>query len=358
MATLSDVPVVLRSYGFWGFCKRVWEEINEDQLLAWAAALAYSWLFAIFPFLIFLMTLLPYLPTELKETARHEVHNLISEFFPEQAAQVMWTNIDPAVHNLLHNREGKLAPRLIGLGLALWAASGGMAMTMSSLDMCYEVHKGRPFYIHRPLAMGMTIVVSLMVLLVVCLLPIGTLMRDWIAEHYPTSKPWLIVFDFIRWPMAIVLLIAALSVLYQKGPSIRRRWTWITPGGVFCVAVWLGLGLLFRLYVREFGRYNEMYGTVGGVVVMLLFFYIDAVVLLVGAQINSEIDFKVLRVDRGSRDYLAAENAHWLARAERKKAAKKLRGLSDNSSIVQSPAAKSDVLAVSTEAEADKPVEE
>src|SRR6476660_2022257 len=74
MARLSDVPVVLRSYGLWGFSKRVWDEINEDQTLAWAAALAYSWLFAIFPFLIFLMTLLPYLPQELKGTAHHEVH--------------------------------------------------------------------------------------------------------------------------------------------------------------------------------------------------------------------------------------------------------------------------------------------
>jgi membrane protein len=347
MALLSDVPKVIRSYGFFGFIKRVWEEIEEDQLLAWAAALAYSWLFAVFPFLIFLMTLLPYLPAELKGTAYKEIQGLVFQFFPDQAAQVVWGNIDQAVQNLLNNREGKLAPRLIGLGLALWAASSGMSMTMASLDMCYEVHKGRPFYIQRPLAVGVTIIFSAMVLLVVCLLPIGSLVRHWLAEKYPEMRGWLIVFELIRWPAAILLLIAALSVLYQKGPAIKRRWTWITPGGVFCVAVWIGLGLLFNLYLKKFGQYNETYGTVGGVVVLLLFFYIDAVVLLVGAEINSEIDFKILGVDRGSRDYTTAEAA---VRPLKRKGARakpsRAQGLSDNPSIVPTPAASDDVLAV------------
>jgi membrane protein len=227
-----------------------------------------------------------------------------------------------------------------------------MAMTMSSLDMCYEVHKGRPFYIQRPLAVGMTIVFSGMVLLVVCLLPVGTLVRDWLAQHYPTTKPWLIVFDLVRWPLAILLMIAALSVLYQKGPAIRRQWTWITPGGVFCMAVWLSLGLLFKLYVTEFGRYNETYGTVGGVVILLMFFYLDAVVLLVGAEINSEIDFKILGVDRGSRDYRSAEAAVRLARSQRHKGTL---GLSDNSSIVQTPAPADAVIAVPPEPGPDIP---
>lgn len=347
MALLSDVPVVLRSYGLYGFLKRVWQEIEEDQLLAWSAALAYSWLFAVFPFLIFLMTLLPYLPESWKGTAHDEIKGLAYQLLPEQASDVVWANIEPAVKNLLDQREGKLVPRLIGLGLALWAASGGMSMTMSSLDMCYEVHKGRPFYIQRPLAIGMTIIFSIMVLAVVCLLPVGTLVRDWLGGKYPWLQQygWLIAFDVIRWPLAVFLLIAALSVLYQKGPAIRRQWTWLTPGGVFCVAVWLALGLLFNLYLKEFGRYNETYGTVGGVVILLLFFYLDAVVLLVGAEINSEIDFKILGVDRGSRDYRVAEAAVRQSRADRRRRAAPA-GLSDNLTLVQTPPAESDVLPV------------
>lgn len=312
MARLSDVPIALRSYGPFGFAKRVWEEVLDDNLFQWAAALAYAWLFAVFPFLIFLMTLLPYLPEEAKATAANEVKALVYDAFPPGAAETVWNNIEAAVDRVLHDKTGKLAPRLIGLALALWAASGGMAMTMTALDMCYEVHKGRPFYVHRPLAIGMTMVVIGLILLVVCLLPVGTLAKGWVAARSPALRDsgLLLLFTLVRWPLAVLFLVAALSVLYQKGPSIRRRWTWVTPGGVFCVLVWIGLGLLFKVYVTRFGRFDETYGTVGGVVVLLLFFYVDAVVLLVGAEINSEIDFKVLGVDRGSRDYRAAEAVH------------------------------------------------
>lgn len=322
MAQLSEIIPVVRSYGVIGFCKRVWEEICDDNLFTWASALAYSWLFAIFPFLIFLMTLLPYLRQDIKETATNELHGFVYDVFPKQAADTIWNNIDEAVTNLLHRKEGKLLPRLIGLTLALWAASGGMAMTMNALDTCYEVHKGRPFYVHRPIAVGMTVVVAALILLVVCLLPVGTLAKYWVQEHYPWTHGTFLVlaFDIIRWTLAIVFLISALSILYQKGTSIRRRWTWLTPGALFCVLVWIGMGLAFKLYVTKFAKISETYGTVGGVVVLLLFFYIDAVVLLVGAQINSEIDFKVLGVDRGSRNYVEAEIIHRPRRAKKTRA--------------------------------------
>jgi hypothetical protein len=96
-------------------------------------------------------------------------------------------------------------------------------------------------------------------------------------------------------------------VLYHFGPAVKHRFHWITPGAVFCILVWVALGLVFKLYVERFVNYNKTYGTVGGAAVMLLFFYIDAAVLLWGAEINSEIDFEVLKVQRGSRNFLPAE---------------------------------------------------
>ena len=309
MALLSDVPAVLRHYGAWGFTKRVWREIEEDHTFTWSAALAYSWLFALFPFLIFLMTLFPYLP----DGAEEGMYQSIRDVFPDQAADTVCTNIQHALGRMKSDpTRGQLVPRVLGLGLALWAASAGMAMTMAALDQCYEVTQGRPFYVQRPLAVGMTVAVSSLVLLVVCMLPLGAFLHHWLDERYPNLRGsgLLVLYDVARWSLGLLFLIAALSILYQKGPSIRRRWTWLSPGTVFCVAVWIGLGLAFKLYVTRYGRYNDTYGTVGGVVVLLLFFYIDAVVLLVGAQINSEIDFHVLKVDRGSRDYRAAESVH------------------------------------------------
>src|SRR5881394_3824781 len=102
------------------------------------------------------------------------------------------------------------------------------------------------------------------------------------------------------------MMFSVVNILYHWGPSIKQRFSYITPGAVFAVTVWILLAVGFRLYVDKFGKFNETYGTVGGVAILLLAFYIDAYVLLVGAEINSEIDFTVLGVPRGSRDFRTA----------------------------------------------------
>src|SRR5215813_2882553 len=111
MARLGDIPQVLRSVGAWGFLKRVWEQVGQDNLLAWAAALAYSWLFAIFPFLIFLMSLLPYLPEDTKESAKLEIYTSCYQYMPRQAADTIWNNLTEI---LSRPRTG-----LLGIGLLL-----------------------------------------------------------------------------------------------------------------------------------------------------------------------------------------------------------------------------------------------
>jgi membrane protein len=313
MPRLSDVPKVAKSVGVVAFAKRVWAQVTEDNLFTWAAALAYSWLFAVFPFLLFLLTLLPYLPAEWTSRAHDEVKRIVYTTAPgTDAADAIWNNIEGNLHNVLHRREGKLLPRLIGLGLALWAASGGMAMTMAALDKCYEVEQGRRFYVQRPVAIGLTLVVALLMVCVLTLLPIGTIVKHWIERYHirylHEGSPVLVVFDIVRWALSLFFMVTVVAVIYYKGPSILHRFVWLTPGGVFAIVVWLVLGFSFRFYVQKWGKYNETYGTVGGVVILLLFFYIDALVLLIGAEINSEVDFEVLKVRRGTRDFRKAED--------------------------------------------------
>src|SRR5205809_6368565 len=113
MARLSDLPKVFSSVGVVGFARRVWAQVVEDNLFTWAAALAYSWLFAVFPFLIFLLTLLPYLPTGAKDRAEIEIHDIIYTTTPSvDSADVIWTNVKDNIYNLLHRKENKLLPRL------------------------------------------------------------------------------------------------------------------------------------------------------------------------------------------------------------------------------------------------------
>jgi membrane protein len=300
MARLGDIPVVIREVGAWKFLGRVYGQVNEDNLITWAAALAYSWLFAVFPFVVFLMSLMPYLPANTKTATEKEVERLVYEYAPgKQAADTIWKN----VIIILHQRHVKWS--VVGLALAIWGASRGVNMTISALDKCYELDRGRPIYRQIPVSMGLTVVVASLVIAVLVLLPIGTLILAWIKLHGSTiiSTPLLWLWDVMRYPLALVLMFSVVNVLYYWGPSIKQRFAYITPGAVFCVTVWILLAIGFRVYVEKFGRFNESYGAVGGVVILLTAFYFDALVLLVGAEINSEIDFAVLGVPRGSRDF-------------------------------------------------------
>ncbi|HEV8379125.1 MAG TPA: YihY/virulence factor BrkB family protein [Tepidisphaeraceae bacterium] len=299
MARLGDIPVIVRTIGVWELLKRIWQQVNEDNLVAWAAALAYSWLFAVFPFLVFLMTLLPYLPSSTKSAAEKEMQTMIYDYAPRQAADTIWKN----VNEILHQRHVKWS--IVGLALAVWGASRGVNMTISALDKCYELDRGRPMYRQIPVSIGLTIVVASLILALLVLLPIGSIVMAWVMKHGSTylSRPMLWIWNICRYPLALLVMFSVVHVLYHWAPSIKQRFTYFSPGGVFCVAVWIALAIGFRIYVEKFGKFNESYGTVGGVVILLMAFYLDALVLLVGAEINSEIDFAVLGVPRGSRDF-------------------------------------------------------
>jgi membrane protein len=311
MAKLSDVPFVLRKVGPYQFVRRIVREMLEDNLPAWASSLAYSWLFAIFPFLIFLLTLIPYLPEPVVAEAKVRLPQMLNDFLPKNAADTIWKNIENV---LTRPRTGLLS---VGLAITIWAASGGMNMTMSALDRCYELDKGRRFYHKRGTAIGLTVTAASLIIAILVLIPLGNLITSWCLRYLQDVRgknlqPGVIwLWYFVRYAVALFLMLFVVEVVYFFGTSIRQKWRFLTPGGVFCIAVWITLGLTFRWYVNTFAKdqYNQTYGTVGGVAVLLLFFYLDALVLLIGAEINSEIDFEVLGVPRGSRDFTVKPQA-------------------------------------------------
>lgn len=261
--------------------------------------MAYSWLFAIFPFLIFLLSLLPLLPESVKEDAKGKIFETCYQYFPKTAADTLWTN----VVEILNRPQASLLS--IGLVVAIWSASGGIHMTITAIEKCYELEKGRPYYKQRLMALALTVVIATLIFLLLILLPIGTIVIHWLekADNGYISSPLLWTWRILRYPIALIVMFTVVHVLYYFGPNIKQKYHYATPGAVFCVMVWVVLGLLFRLYVERFGKFNETYGTVGGVAVLLLFFYIDALVLLIGVEINSEIDFEILGVRRGSMDF-------------------------------------------------------
>jgi membrane protein len=281
---MTELVPAIRAHGFIRFIMAISAEVSKDQLTAQAAAVAFAWLFAIFPFLLFLLTLFAYIPERTKINAHDEIADILHKVLATDAANTILTNLDQVLNE---PRSGLLS---IGLIVTLWIASGGMSMTMSALDTAYDAINPSPFYVQRPVAILLTIVVTFMILIVFALLPIGTAIENWLANtrHIPARILWLLT--FARYGLAILLLLSVLSLLYTFGTRVRHRFVLITPGAVFTMLVWILLGESFRFYVDKFGRYQKTYGAVGGVAILLLFFYLDALVLLIGAEINNLVN--------------------------------------------------------------------
>jgi membrane protein len=267
----------------------VWKQTNDDGIFVWASALAYSWLFAVFPFLILILSLVPYLPQNTRDQAKQAITSSISTMLGKEAATIN-SNVDVVMNN---RRNGWLG---IGLAVSLWVASGGMSMTMSALDKCYEVKKPRSYIHQRAVAMAITIGVTLCILIIIVLMPVGEAFGQWAASRGRISLPMKIAFDIARYTVSVWFSIVVLGIIYHFGPNIRQRLQLLSPGAAFCTVVWFLLDGVFRIYIDKYAKYDQTYGTVGGAAILLLFFYIDALVLLVGAEINSEIDFERLGV--------------------------------------------------------------
>ncbi len=300
MAQIGDVPHVLRSIGTWAFIKRIWAQVSEDGVFTWGAALAYSWMFAIFPFLIFLLSLVPLLPQQLRQDFKPTVSNWIDTTIPSSdAAEIIKAQALPILDK--PSSGGFLS---FGLILTIWAASGGMSMTMSALDKAYDIEKSRGFIKHRLVAICLTFAVATLVIAVAVLLPIGTGVTSWLIKHGKIFGWMVFLIDVIRYAIALLLLIAITAIIYYFGPNLKTRFHAVTPGAVFSIIVWLLMGIGFRIYITKFGgaaNYNKTYGAVAGLVILLLLFYVDGLVLLVGAEINSELDFAVAGIPSGER---------------------------------------------------------
>ena len=313
MARLSDFPKMLRLVGPVEFARRVIRQVSDDNLFTWAAALAYSWLFALFPFLLFLLALIPYFPLHLRGQAEDFVKRSLDKYMPTEAAHAVRDNIEGNVKNLLHQPRGWVL--YAGLMVAMWAASNGIASTMAALDKCYDIERGRPWWRQRVLAILMTIAVLILLVLVGGLLPVAGAVRDWVLDRHAgliKNVQWVVpLFDLARYLLSMLFLLTVLAMFYHKGPSVKHRFRFITPGSVFCLLAWGLLGSVLRFYMNKIGEtgYDRTYGALGGVAILLLLFYIDALMMLIGAEINSEIDFEILKIRRGSRNFLEAEKA-------------------------------------------------
>lgn len=260
--------------------QRVWDKIWEDEVLDRAAALSYYLLFALFPALLFLTALLGLLPWHLMA----QLMGYLDRVLPGDAASLVSKTLAEVVRGA---NPGLLS---IGIGAALWAASSGMVAVMTALNIAYGTEDRRPWWKRRLVAIALTLGFSLFIPTALLLLVfgerIGRVLADWVGLGSVFTFTWAL----LRWPAVILCVLTALGLVYALAPAQRRRWHWVTPGSIFAVAGWLLLSLGLRVYVAYFAAYNATYGSIGGVILLLSWLYLTGVVLLVGAEIDAEIE--------------------------------------------------------------------
>jgi len=257
---------------------------DHDDTLGRAAELAYFFFLAVFPAAVFVLTLLGIVGTT-KVDLRTELFNYASQALPPSAWQLVQKTIDETL------RAAKGWTLVLGLLGALWSASSGTSSLMTVLNFTYNVKERRPWWKARlVIAMLLTIALSGLMLAALGIVLFG----GWAAQFASTHGLGQVAVDawkILQVPVALLFVVVGFAVLYYFGPDVeQKRWYWITPGSLVGVLLWVVASAGFRIYLHFFNTYSATYGSLGAVIILLLWFYITSLALLVGAEINANIE--------------------------------------------------------------------
>jgi len=261
--------------------KRTLNETLTDDCLSLAAQLAYYFFLALFPALLFLVALASFFPI-------HDLMNSIiaslSRFAPPDVLNI----VREQVTKISESKNGGLLTT--GMLLTIWSSSAGMLAIINTLNRAYDIDEGRPWWKVRLIALGMTIGVGLFIVLSFALVLVGPTLAEKIATWVGLGPVFVLAWEVLQWPVVFVLVASGLALVYYFGPDAEQDFVWITPGSLLATVLWILFSLAFKLYIANFTSYNETYGAIGGVIVLLLWFYTSGLAMLIGAEVNAEIE--------------------------------------------------------------------
>jgi membrane protein len=261
--------------------KRLFKKAGEDDISGSAAELAYRFFLAVFPFFIFLAALGGFGASALDvQNPTDEVMNALGDSLPDDASSVLRTQLE----GVLEQRNGGLLS--ISIVGALWAASSGMQALMKKTNAIYGVKETRPFWMKAAVGVGLTLAGAGLLLVAFFVFFAGQVYGPQIAGEVGLSGTAAILANLARLPFVLVMILLAVAFLFWRAPNTSLPMKWLSPGAVFFAVGWLIATLLFGLYVANFSSYNETYGALGGVVVLLIWFYMTSLLLLLGAELN------------------------------------------------------------------------
>jgi membrane protein len=283
--------------------RRTWGGIDQNDLTNRAYELAYNFLLAVFPMLLFLVALFGVFAKE-GSALQQNLFMYAQQALPPAAFTLVSKTLEEVTKN---TGGGKLT---FGLVLALYSASGGMLQLMTNLNNAYAVREGRSWIKRHLIAIALTAGISVLVIAALFLVLGGGQVADWAGAKLGLGVIATVGWKVLEYVFALAFIVFSFAIIYYFAPDLKERhWYWITPGSVIGVLLWIGITALFRVYLHFFNSYSKTYGSLGAVIILLFWFYVTGLAFLVGGEINATIE------------HAAAEHGHPEAKPEGKKAA-------------------------------------
>lgn len=259
---------------------RTAEDINRKHTFQMAAALSYYFVMSLFPALILLSAIFAYLPIH---DLIDQAFALIGGFVPKDTMAFVHRIVSAVISP---NRSAFLSFGILG---TLWSASGGFSATIEALNIAYEVEETRPFWRTRPLAIGLTFIIGVLLLVSLGVMIVGPDFGAWLSTRMHISWLFAMLWPFVHWLVAVGFAVLSVEWLYFLAPNVKQRFVSTLPGAIVSVACWIALSYGLGVYFRSFANFNKTYGALGAAVALMIWLYWTGFFMLLGAELNCQL---------------------------------------------------------------------
>ena len=261
--------------------KRTAKEIWADDLLNLAAQQAYYFFFALFPALLTFISIASFFPIE---NLVGEVVAVLGRFAPPDVLRIITEQIKQI------SQSGHGGVLTFAFLLTIWSSSGAMVSIITTLNAAYDITEARPLWKVRLIAMALTLGMAFFILVSIALVLVGPTLGEQLAIKLYMGAAFKWAWWIIQWPVVFALVASGIGLVYYFAPDAEQEWIWITPGSVVATILWVVVSLGLKMYITYVGNFNQTYGTLGGIIVLLTWFYLSGLAILTGAELNAELE--------------------------------------------------------------------
>ncbi len=261
--------------------KRTVKDSIQDDASGLAAQLSYYFFLSLFPALLFIVALASFFPLY---NFNDELIRVLAPIAPAAVVALLQDQLT----SLSNSQDGGLLS--IGLLMALWSSSAAMVSVIEAMNRAYDIEETRPWWKVRLTGIAITIGLAVFILTAFALIVAGPWLADFLGREFGLAPAFTLAWKILQWPVVFLLASTGFGLVYYFAPDAEQEWVWITPGALTATLLWLIASLAFRFYVVNVGNYDEAYGTLGAIILTLLWFYISGLVMVIGAELSAEIE--------------------------------------------------------------------